>query len=82
MCAASAYTHASFSRGRTGTVLNRIYIVVGLFAIVVLAGAFLAPRFIQWGDYRDRMEVLATSVLGAEVSIRGDISFSDRKSVV
>ncbi len=76
MCAASAYTHASFSRGRTGTVLNRIYIVVGLFAIVVLAGAFLAPRFIQWGDYRDRMEVLATSVLGAEVSIRGDISFS------
>ena len=56
--------------------LNRIYIVVGLFAIVVLAGAFLAPRFIQWGDYRDRMEVLATSVLGADVSIRGDISFS------
>ena len=76
MCAASAYTHASFSRGRTGTVLNRIYIVVGLFAIVVLAGAFLAPRFIQWGDYRDRMEVLASDVLGADVSIRGDISFS------
>ncbi|MBJ3783778.1 AsmA family protein [Devosia sediminis] len=56
--------------------LNRIYIVVGIFAIVVLAGAFLAPRFIQWGDYRDRMEVLATGVLGADVTIRGDISFS------
>lgn len=56
--------------------LNRIYIVVGLFAILVLAGAFIAPRFIQWGDYRDRMEVLATGVLGADVTIRGDISFS------
>ncbi len=56
--------------------LNRIYIVVGIFAIVVLAGAFIAPRFIQWGDYRDRMEVLATGVLGADVTIRGDISFS------
>jgi hypothetical protein len=57
-------------------VLNRIYIVVGILAIVVLAGAFIAPRFIQWGDYRDRMEVLASGVLGADVSIRGDISFS------
>ena len=56
--------------------LNRIYIVVGIFAIVVLAGAFIAPRFIQWGDYRDRMEVLASGVLGADVTIRGDISFS------
>ncbi|MHA6297671.1 AsmA family protein [Devosia sp. CAU 1758] len=56
--------------------LNRIYIVVGMFAILVLAGAFIAPRFIQWGDYRDRMEVLASGVLGADVTIRGDISFS------
>lgn len=56
--------------------LNRIYIVVGIFAIVVLAGAFIAPRFVQWGDYRDRMEILARDVLGADVSIRGDISFS------
>lgn len=56
--------------------LNRIYIVVGIFAILVLAGAFIAPRFIQWGDYRDRMEVLASGVLGADVTIRGDISFS------
>jgi uncharacterized protein involved in outer membrane biogenesis len=72
----TAYTHHGFSRDRSGTVLNRIYIVVGIFAIVVLAGAFIAPLFIQWGDYRDRMEVLATDVLGAEVTIRGDISFS------
>jgi hypothetical protein len=57
-------------------VLNRIYIVVGLLAIIVLAGAFIAPRFIQWSDYRDRMEELATGVLGADVTIRGDIAFS------
>ncbi|WEJ34725.1 AsmA-like C-terminal region-containing protein [Devosia sp. SD17-2] len=56
--------------------LNRIYIVVGLIAIAVLAGAFLAPRFIEWSDYRDRMEVLAASVLGAEVTIEGDIDFA------
>ncbi|NGP18032.1 AsmA family protein [Devosia aurantiaca] len=56
--------------------LNRIYIIVGVLAIMVLAGAFIAPRFIQWSDYRDRMEELATGVLGADVSIRGNISFS------
>jgi hypothetical protein len=56
--------------------LNRIYIVVGIFAIVVLGSAFILPRFIHWADYRDRMEVLASQVLGTNVSIRGDISFS------
>ena len=56
--------------------LNRIYIIVGLLAIFVLAGAFIAPRFIQWGDYRERMEDLAGGVLGAKVIIRGDIEFS------
>jgi hypothetical protein len=57
-------------------VLNRIYIIVGMLAIVVLAGAFIAPRFIQWGDYRVRMEELASEVLNAPVSIRGEIDFT------
>lgn len=56
--------------------LNRIYIIIGLLAIIVLAGAFVAPRFIQWGDYRGRMEQLATDVLGTPVTIRGGIDFS------
>lgn len=56
--------------------LNRIYIIVGLLAIVVLAAAFIAPRFIQWSDYRERMEELASGVLGADVTIRGDIEFN------
>ncbi|KKC35587.1 hypothetical protein WH87_16185 [Devosia epidermidihirudinis] len=56
--------------------LNRIYIIVGLIAILALGSAFIVPRFIQWGDYRERMEELASGVLGAEVTIRGDIEFS------
>lgn len=56
--------------------LNRIYIIVGMLAIIVLAGAFIAPRFVQWGDYRGRMEELATGVLGTPVTIRGDIEFA------
>ncbi|HTM77430.1 MAG TPA: AsmA family protein, partial [Devosia sp.] len=56
--------------------LNRIYIIIGTLAILVLAGAFIVPRFVQWGDYRERMEALASEVLGAPVVIRGDIAFS------
>ena len=56
--------------------LNRIYIIVGTLAIIVLAGAFIAPRFIHWGDYRVRMEELASGLLGTPVTIRGDIDFS------
>lgn len=56
--------------------LNRIYIIIGILAIFVLAGAFIVPRFVQWGDYRERMEALASGVAGAKVIIRGDIAFS------
>ena len=56
--------------------LNRIYIIVGIVAILALASAFIVPRFIQWGDYRDRMELLAEGVFGTEVTIRGDIDFA------
>ncbi|WP_172123645.1 MULTISPECIES: AsmA-like C-terminal region-containing protein [unclassified Devosia] len=56
--------------------LNRIYIIIGTLAIIVLAGAFIAPYFIRWSDYRGRMEELATSVLGTPVTVRGDIAFS------
>ncbi len=56
--------------------LNRIYIAIGLLAIIVLAGAFVAPRFIHWGDYRTRMQELASNVLGTPVTIRGEIDFA------
>jgi hypothetical protein len=57
-------------------VLNRIYIVVGVLAIIVLGAAFIAPYFISWGDYRTRMEELATRALGTPVTVRGDIDFA------
>lgn len=56
--------------------LNRIYIIVGMLAIIVLAGAFIAPNFVRWSDYRGRMEELATDVLGTPVTVRGDIDFT------
>ncbi len=56
--------------------LNRIYIIVGSLAIIVLGGAFIAPYFIHWSDYRGRMEELATSVLGTPVTVRGEIDFT------
>jgi len=57
-------------------VLNRLYIVVGLLAITVIAAAFIVPRFIEWGDYRDRMQEVASEVFGAPVEITGEIEFS------
>ena len=56
--------------------LNRLYIVFGVLAILVIAAAYVVPRFIQWGDYRDRMQAVATEVFGAPVEITGDIEFS------
>ncbi|MDP1732445.1 MAG: AsmA family protein [Devosia sp.] len=57
-------------------VLNRLYIVIGLLAILLISAAFVVPRFIQWGDYRDRMQAIASEVFGAPVAITGDIEFS------
>jgi len=57
-------------------VLNRLYIVVGVLAILALGAAFIVPSFIPWGDYRDRLAEIAGEVLGAPVRIEGDIHFS------
>lgn len=56
--------------------LNRIYIIVGMLAIIVLAGAYIAPNFVRWSDYRGRMEELATGMLGTPVTVRGEIDFT------
>ena len=56
--------------------LNRLYIIIGLLAILVIAGAFVVPRFVDWTNYRGRMEALASQVLGTEVEIKGDIAFT------
>lgn len=56
--------------------LNRLYIVVGVLAILALAAAFVVPSFVTWGDYRDRLAGIASEVLGAPVRIEGDIQFT------
>lgn len=56
--------------------LNRLYIVIGVLAILALGAAFVLPSFIPWGNYRDRLAEIAGEVLGAPVRIDGDIHFS------
>lgn len=56
--------------------LNRLYIVVGIIAILVLAAAFVVPRFIDWDGYRPRMEAIVAEALGTDVAIKGPIDFS------
>jgi len=57
-------------------VLNRLYIVIGVLAILALGAAFVVPSFIPWGNYRDRLADIAGEVLGAPVRIDGDIRFT------
>ncbi|HWJ88572.1 MAG TPA: AsmA family protein [Pelagibacterium sp.] len=54
---------------------NRIYIAIGLLAILILGGAFIVPAFIDWGAYKGRMEQMAAEALGVEVDIGGDMAF-------
>ncbi|MCB9994261.1 MAG: AsmA family protein [Hyphomicrobiaceae bacterium] len=55
--------------------LNRLYIIVGSLAILLLAAGFILPQFIDWGAYRQRLEQLAETNLGTDITIGGDIAF-------
>ena len=56
--------------------LNRLFIIVGVVAILAIAAAFVVPSFTPWGQYRDRLEAIASEALGTPVRIKGDVSFS------
>lgn len=56
--------------------LNRLYVIIGVLTIIALGAAFLVPRFVQWGDYRERLEAISSEALGAKVEIVGAIDFS------
>ncbi|MCF6302733.1 MAG: AsmA family protein, partial [Devosiaceae bacterium] len=58
------------------SVLNRLYIVVGILAILILGAAFVVPRLMDWNDYRARLEALAEANLGTDVIIGGKIEFT------
>ncbi len=56
--------------------LNRLFVVIGFIVILAIGGAFVIPRFIQWSDYRPRLEAMATQAFGTGVEITGDISLT------
>ena len=56
--------------------LNRLFVIIGFLVILAIGGAFIVPRFIQWGDYRERLETMGTTAFGAPVTIAGDISLT------
>ncbi|QJR18237.1 AsmA family protein [Pelagibacterium halotolerans] len=65
------------NRGKDANGLaNRIYIAIGLIAILLLGGAFVVPWFIDWNAYKPRMEQMAAEALGVEVEIAGDMDFT------
>lgn len=54
---------------------NRIYIAIGLLAILIIAAAFIVPWLIDWNSYKPRMEEMTSEALGVEVAIEGDMAF-------
>lgn len=56
--------------------LNRLFIVVGVLAILALGAAFVLPSVIPWGDYRERLAEIVGEVLGTPVRIEGDVHFA------
>ncbi|MBN9315988.1 MAG: AsmA family protein [Devosia sp.] len=56
--------------------LNRLFIIVGVVAILAIVAAFVVPSFIPWGAYRDRLATIAAEALGTPVRIKGEVSFS------
>jgi uncharacterized protein involved in outer membrane biogenesis len=57
-------------------VLNRLFIVVGALAILLLAAAFLVPGYVPWSNYRANLEAMASEAVGQPVTIAGDIHFT------
>lgn len=56
--------------------LNRLFIVVGTLAIVVMVAAFIVPRYYDWNPYRARLEAMASEALGTPIQIRGDLKLT------
>ncbi len=52
--------------------LNRLFIVVGMLAILLIVAAFAVPAFVDWSAYRLRLEAIASEALGTDVRVHGD----------
>lgn len=53
-------------------------VLIGAIAVVVLllAAALLAPGFIDWNRYKDRIQAEAEAATGRKLTIAGDIRLS------
>ena len=49
----------------------RLFVALGLLAVLALGTALVAPPFIDWNQYRDRFEREASAVLGQPVKVSG-----------
>ena len=56
--------------------LNRLFVLIGVLVILAIGAAFVVPRYIQWGDYRGRLQTMAAAAFGTEVAIDGDIQLT------
>lgn len=56
--------------------LNRIFILAGVVAILLLAAAFVLPGLVPWNNFRDRLSAMAGEVLGTPVRIEGEVTFA------
>ena len=56
--------------------MNRALIALGCLVVVLVAGALIAPSFIDWNKYKDPIQAEAERLTGRDVSVGGHLSFS------
>ena len=58
--------HSRSSWGFGEQVLNRIFVLIGVLVILAIGAAFIVPRFIQWGEYRERLQTMGAELTGPD----------------
>ncbi len=56
--------------------MKRFGAITSGVVILLLAGALIAPSFIDWTQYRNVFEARISAITGREVTVDGDLSFS------
>ncbi len=56
--------------------MGRLLVTLGMFLVLLLAAASVAPALMDWKAYRPDIEQAATALLGRKISIIGDIDIA------
>ena len=56
--------------------MGRLLVTLATLLILLLAGAFVAPAFMDWNAYRPDIQEAASALLGRKISIAGDIDIA------